>query len=151
MSILTQADMIDLFQLAGTMKKQILVRKKQAPVVYEISHCERRVLTKFGEEIETKNIAKPGDYILTGLSGERYVLTPEKFNDRYEIVDAMAIPKTEQRLAVQWDLDPVEFIADWGEPMVCLTDDYLISPIDMSEVYRVKESEFIKTYELCEK
>lgn len=36
-----------------------------------------------GEEVETVNMAKKGDYIVKNPTGEEYVLTPEKFEKNY--------------------------------------------------------------------
>lgn len=41
-------------------------------------------ITQEGQEIETVNIAKKGDYIVKNPGGEEYVLTPEKFKKNYQ-------------------------------------------------------------------
>jgi hypothetical protein len=40
-------------------------------------------IIKEGEEVETVNTAKKGDFIVKNPTGEEYVLTPEKFNKNY--------------------------------------------------------------------
>ena len=37
-------------------------------------------------------------------------------------------------------------MANWGEKMVVRKNDYLVSPLDNSEVYRIARKEFFETY-----
>ena len=37
-------------------------------------------------------------------------------------------------------------MAPWGERMVVKSGDYLVAPMNYSEVYRVAEKEFFETY-----
>jgi hypothetical protein len=46
-------------------------------------HC-----TAFIETLEGRLIASPGDWIITGVKGERYACKPDIFEATYEPVDA---------------------------------------------------------------
>ena len=37
-------------------------------------------------------------------------------------------------------------MAPWGEKMIVKVGDYLVSPLNYSEVYRIAEKEFFETY-----
>ncbi|MEK9138343.1 MAG: 50S ribosomal protein L23, partial [Bacteroidota bacterium] len=45
----------------------------------EIAKAEQEVVTVVAGKPETRNVAKPGDYIVTGALGERYVIPGNRF------------------------------------------------------------------------
>ncbi|MEM1319822.1 MAG: hypothetical protein AAGG75_06165 [Bacteroidota bacterium] len=122
-----------------------------------------RIDTITDDGLETTNTAESGDYIVTNQTGaeESYILTPKKFEARYEWLQSDASgrhlyqPKgqvmvlemtTEQLHTLQLD-NPFYFIAPWGSEMIVKTDDFLVSPPDYSEVYRIARKEFFETYQ----
>lgn len=129
--------------------------EKFGEVKFETSQKVQEVVTVINEETETTNTAQVGDYIITGVSGEKYVLTPKKFM-HYEIEEysysemkGTAKVKSQPRFAAQWNFqDKLVFTAAWGEEMICNEGDYLVAPQDFSEVYRIEKSVFEKTYKL---
>lgn len=63
------------------------IYKKQGEVQARQATKEEEVVTIMKSstgEVETKNKAMPGDWIVTNPGGEEYVLKPEKFAARYE-------------------------------------------------------------------
>lgn len=61
-------------------KKQGEVQARQATEKEEVI----TVMKSSTGEVETKNKAMPGDWIVINPGGEEYVLKPEKFASRYE-------------------------------------------------------------------
>ena len=47
-------------------------------------------------------------------------------------------------------IDENEFyiITSWNEKMIVKKDDYLVSPMEYNEVYRIANKEFFETYKL---
>lgn len=123
---------------------------------FEVSQNIQEVVTLIDGEVETTNIARIGDYIITGVSGEKYVLTLEKFVKNYEVEEfyhpelkGIAKVKPQPRFAAQWHIEEqLVFTAPWGEEMICNQGDYLVAAQDFSEVYRIEKSVFEQTYKL---
>jgi hypothetical protein len=42
--------------------------------------------------------------------------------------------------------DDFHFVATWGEPMRVRAGDFLASPTELNEVYRIARAEFFETY-----
>ena len=131
--------------------------EKFGEVQFETSQKVQEVVTVINGETETTNTAQIGDYILEGVTGERWINTPKKFMQNYEIEEysysemkGSAKVKPQPRFAAQWDSqDQLIFTAAWGEEMICNEGDYLVAPQDFSEVYRIEKSVFEKTYQIC--
>lgn len=138
--------------------KKINARKATAGEVIE---------TVTSDGLETKNTAQGGEYIVrnTTEANEMYIVKGEKFEKRYKYIEdlddewgiykAMGVIK-----AVEVDKKLIKsmgteeeffFMAPWGEKMVVKKGDYLVSPLDYSEVYRIAKKEFFETYRLQEK
>ena len=149
---MTQPEIIEGFQ-----RLPYKTYEKFGEVAFAISTHDQEVVTEINGEIETKNIAKTGDFVIEGISKEIYVLTPDKFYKNYEVVytetpltPGVAKVKPQPRFAAQWNLeDQLVFTAAWGEKMICNEGDYLVAPQDFSEVYRIEKSVFEKTYRIC--
>ena len=104
---------------------------------------------------ETKNVATPGDFVVTGPGGERYVVKPEVFAARYgrrrgtgdvylargEII---AVPNPLGRA--------IRFRAPWGEAQTGAADCMIADMFDPAtrkragSPYIVGRAEFEKTY-----
>lgn len=149
----TQAMMIALFAAATIMHYQ-----KSGVYNYEISKERQEVVTSFENQIEVKNVAEIGDYILTGKAGEKYVVKPFAFAKRYtDNNDGTALAKGEC-WGYEWTDNVTTFISPWKDKdgneteMLIEPGDMLVSPTDpangVSEVYRIKRSEFDQTYQL---
>ena len=108
---------------------------------------ETKVVTEIKGEVETVNIAKPGDFIVTGAEGEKYVLTPEKFESRYKHKVGNVYTATGGCYAVQYEGIDFAFKAPWGEDMICKDQDYICSTVlTGDDVYRIERLIFLKTY-----
>ncbi len=122
-----------------------------------------KTYTKDG--LETQNIAKEGDFVVRNITEaeEMYILTAEKFNSRYEfkadtdnewklykplgkIKGIKVDNKILRKLGIKKGAKEFYIMANWGEKMIVKKNDYLVSPLDNSEVYRIAEKEFFETY-----
>lgn len=120
---------------------------KSSKIEFTVAQEEIVVKTIVNGVTETTNVAQTGDYIATGPFGEKWVIKPEKFHQLYDIVeDGIAASKPVSRFAYRWNWEPFYFTASWGETMLCETGDYLVSDINLSEVYRIEKKVFEKTY-----
>jgi len=131
----------------------VLARRAEGGEVVE-------TLTADGKE--TVNVAEPGDYIVKNQTEaeEEYILSPEKFRERYVLVHppegeyaeyravgkVMALEVTPDLLAYLGQDDTFYFEAPWGGEMIVRTGDFLATPPDKSEVYRIARKEFLETY-----
>ena len=114
--------------------------------------AEQQVRTVIDGKVETTNVAHPGDYIVTGASGEKYVLTSEKMKSRYKKIADNQYEAIGECFAVKYNGKSFKFTAPWGEDMICNNGDYICSTIlDGSDVYRIEKEVFKKTYKLAGK
>lgn len=147
---MNQIQIIDLFKTM-TYKSYC----KFGTIQFAIATHDQPVDTIINGQLETTNTAKQGDYVVVGASGECYVLTPDNFKNKYKISDLQedqtgtAEVKGEPRYAVQWSGDTFSFVASWGQSMICNHGDYLVSDTSFSEVYRIEQDVFLKTYKIC--
>lgn len=141
----TQEQMLAMF--ANTPK---FYYQKFGEFTYGVAATTQKVVTEFATEDkpETINTANPGDVILTGLAGEKYVLSYQKFTDRYTPISTTKAQAKGTILACQYQGEDLVFLAPWKQPMNIVSGDWLAFNPDQSEVYRIKESEFYKTYKL---
>ena len=162
-TVMTQAQAMERF------KKIIEDRgrdyQKHGQVTAQQTTQEEEVIsiTKYG--IETRNIAQIGDYILTNntRSQEKYAVTEEVFNKRYEsintadegkklyqaigtIIGIQLTPELLQELSLK---KHGQLIADWGAEQYYSVGDYIVMPTPQkNEVYRIGKEEFMETYRL---
>jgi len=98
---------------------------------------------------ETQNTAKDGDIIMCGPSLEKYILKHDKFLEKYEIINGIAIPEQSYRNVAEYlDEEEIMFTASWGELMVLKKNDFLVK--DGDHYYRIARKEFLETYNLPE-
>ncbi len=106
---------------------------------------------------ETENVAAPGDYIVTGPGGERWVVKPETFETRYA-------PKPGEKtvylargevIAVENPFGrPISLMAPWGERQHGAADCMIADVVNPAtqrragEPYIISRAEFDRTYEL---
>ncbi len=110
---------------------------------------KQSVKTVIDGKTETTNVANIGDYIVTGASGEKYVLTADKFKSRYKKVKDNIYEAVGECNAVKYVGKAFKFKAPWGEDMICENGDYICSTaLDGSDVYRIEKEVFKKTYKL---
>ena len=104
---------------------------------------------------ETRNVAAPGDYVVTGPGGEHYVVKPEVFAARYERKpgardvylargEIIAVPNPLRRT--------IQFWATWGEVQTGAADCMIADMFDPAtrkragRPYIIGRAEFEKTY-----
>ncbi|MEM9548104.1 MAG: patatin-like phospholipase family protein [Bacteroidota bacterium] len=160
--ILTQKEAKELF-IPYLNAKGKTYAKQQSIHAYQATKSEKVIsITSFGKE--TKNTAEPGDYIVTNQTSakERYVIKQDKFASRYAYVRDLGGKQAEYRalgkiraveltakILQQMNLPPhFEIIADWNEYQYAGKDDFIVCPLDGSEVYRIAKEEFKETYVL---
>lgn len=98
---------------------------------------------------ETENIAKNNDVIICGPSLEKYVLLNNKFIQKYEINNGIAIPEQSPRTVAEYlGEEEIYFTASWGEQMVLKNRDFLVK--DGDHYYRIARKEYLETYNLPE-
>lgn len=104
-----------------------LFRRRTEPIISmrEPATLER-VYTIVNGNIESSNIARPGeDIIITGSRGEEFVFTNKKFLDMYiEDNDGNIVPRERLVLAVQNPYGvPIRIEAPWSTPKNIQTQD----------------------------
>jgi hypothetical protein len=111
----------------------------------EIARAEQEVVTVIAGKPETKNVAKPGDYIVTGAAGERYVIAGNRFGRLYE-PDPAKPGEFRSRGTVLAVLltEPVTFKAPWGEQQRIDAGGVLVK--NGEDIYGIAENAFAETY-----
>jgi hypothetical protein len=105
-----------------------------------------RVVTTTADGKETENTAEVGDIIMTGPSGEQYVVKAAKFDKLYtDGPDGTKIPEQSPRQVAVYDgKEEISFTAPWGESMVLKPGDYVVK--DGEGYYRIAKKEYEQTY-----
>jgi hypothetical protein len=118
------------------------------PMTFATATSEMKVVTITADGKETENTAVPGDIIMSGPSGEKYVVKSAKFEKLYtKQEDGTVIPEQSPRQVARYDgTDEVTFTAPWGEQMVLKPGDYLVK--DGEGYYRIAKKEYEITYNL---
>ena len=111
----------------------------------EIAEEAQEIVTKIGDHEETRNTAEPGDRIVTGPYGERYVVTANKFEKLYETnpnnPEEFQSKGTVRGVVLTED---VSFEAPWGEKMHIKAGGTLVKNGD--DIYGIDEATFAQTY-----
>lgn len=156
MSVRTQAEAYTSFRPAieasgKDFAKCVKIRTRPAVLGEEI-------ITVTAAGVETKNIAKESDLVCENQTKakEQYLLAADRVAKRY--LNPVAVdgefstewtPQGECR-AVTYQGENFEFMAPWGEPMICHNGDSLVSPYEdnrlKEQVYRIAAQEFSESY-----
>lgn len=141
---------------------EIIAVLASAPVFKKQGRVEARPATA-GEQIttilasgskETANTANEGDWIITNPSGEQYIISQEKFLDRYEATskDDVYQAKGYCRAIPNPFGKPIEIMASWGEPQTGDEHCMIADTCDENgenmggEPYLIDANAFAKTY-----
>lgn len=132
------------------------VYEKFVPVYGRKAKMGEKIATVTKDGLETINTAKSGDYIVKNQTDakEEYIVPAEKFEKRYVLGKKIDGTWNEYRpfgeiKAIKISSKKEFYIAaPWGEKMVVKDGDYLVSPLNYSEVYRIANHEFHETYRL---
>ena len=93
--------------------------KKIDTVKARVANMGEDIYTVMNDErVETSNIAKETDIVVTNTSGEQYIISAETFFSRYEATDDEGIysAKGYCRAIKNPFQEPIEIFASWGEP-----------------------------------
>ncbi|WP_051315121.1 hypothetical protein [Algoriphagus terrigena] len=159
--MITQLEMLDYFlplmQTQGKhYKKKSLIRAKKAKPGLE-------VVTVTSDGIETKNTAGPGDWLVENQTSakESYLIKADTFEKKYILLHSLGdgwgcyrpVGEIYAYNISAMDFEKfgaaeiMEFQAPWKESIVVKPGDFLVAPVDKSEIYRVARKEFKETYE----
>ena len=97
---------------------------------------------------ETVNVANPGDIVMCGPRGEKYVVRMEKIGQLYERSNEdphIITVKPEKRMVAEYDGAAGVFTAPWGELMKINPGDFVVRE-DKGKYYRIERSVFNETY-----
>lgn len=121
--------------------------KELPPMAYTVAPTRQQVVTVTADGKETVNVAEPGDIVMSGSSGEKYVVEAAKFGDLYDgDPGETVVPNQAPRMAARYSGSAeVVFTARWGEDMVLRPGDYLVLG-SSGMPHRVDRNEFEATY-----
>jgi len=159
--MITQQEMLNHFlpileNKGITYKKKTLIKAKKAiPGTL--------IITKTNDGDETKNTAEAGDWLVENQtsSSEQYLIKPKVFEKKYSFIQSLehgwgcyqpkgkviGIQIKKKDLSHFGKEDSMEFEAPWKELTILREGDYLVSPLEKDEIYRIAKKEFGETYE----
>ena len=160
--LLKEVANVDINQVASTLNfkpvtKQKLVYKyvpngvvgSMPPMTYTESDKPQQVVTMTADGKETQNNAELGDIIISGATGENYVIKKAKFPKLYHgSIGSDVYPEQSPRQVAVYNGEPVSFKAPWGEDMIIKPGDYLVKDPANTGYYRIAKVEFEKTYNI---
>lgn len=116
-----ESKIVNLFDLEIVRKIQeegFIYLRKIEPIVGAQQVTENQIVkTQLPDEtIEAITEAESGDWVITGSKGEKFVLTNEKFGDRYyKKTEGVYIPKEQKIIALRNPFnEPIKIIAPWS-------------------------------------
>lgn len=118
------------------------------PMSYGVNKQGQVLITTYTSDgKETQNTAEPGDIVMSGPSGEKYVIKgKKKFDKLYtgEIGNTVTSEQSPRTVAL-YKGKPMSFTAPWGEQMIIKPGDWLVKDGDQG-YYRIAKKEFEQTY-----
>ena len=130
---------------------------KMGPYQYKVHNSGNKKITTITKDgKETENFAKNGDVIVSGPSGEQYVISPENFKKKYVgDVGGDMLPRGEKRMVAKITKDDLvdpktgevvnEIPVPWGTSKITPGDLVVLDPPGM---YRVAYREAKQTYDI---
>ncbi len=125
----------------------------------EFASTETPIETVFRREdgteyVETTNTAHPGDAIITGPKGEKYVLTPEEFGAMYEplvdeggeVMEGKFLPKNVVKRIKNPTGQEIVIDAPWGGDQNGEADCWLVESQINGDRYIIEAGAFEATY-----
>jgi len=127
------------------------VFRKRAPLAkanVEVAARRQSVVTTVDGLEETRSVAEPGDRIVTGARGERYVIKAQKFDALYEEDAADPSRYRSKTLVRALPLkEDTELRAPWDEWQRAKKGGFVVQRIGApDDVYLIAESVFKATY-----
>ena len=158
--VYTQHEIIQ--TMVPILKSQGMGFKKFKKILAREAQEGEQIQTITGDGLETSNTANAGDFIVKNQTdaGEMYIVPAKKFHDRYDFSEEgqggfsvyaskgkiIGVEMNESLLKQLELANEFYLVAPWGEEMIVKKDDYLVCPLDFSEVYRIARKEFFETY-----
>jgi len=132
------------FKGAEIYRKTAELKKSQV----KIATKRQQVVTKINGIEETQNVARLGDHIITGGSGERYVMRPAEFKRLYELDGGRpARYRSKSRVRALRLTENVEIVAPWGEKQRALKGGVVVQRVGRpQDVYLIEKRAFRETY-----
>ena len=135
------------------------IKDPNKAIAPEFAVEETEVVTEFSREdgstyVETVNTAYPGDAIMTGPKGERYVLTADNFSAMYEpltdeagdVVNGRYVPKNIIKRIKNPTGQEIVIDAPWGGDQTGEADCWLVESQINGDQYIIEASAFDATY-----
>ena len=124
-------------KIAALKKSHVKVAAKRQDVITHINGVE-----------ETRNVARPGDLIVTGTRGERYVITPRHFRALYEDdPDRRGRYRAKTKVRALRLPENTELLAPWGEKQRARKDGVVVQRIGRPrDIYLIDAQAFRDTY-----
>lgn len=110
---------------------------------------QRSVVTTLLDGVETSNVAQPGDFIMCGPVGEKYVVRFERMPELYERAPddpmTMLVRPGGPRRVARYDGKDGSFEPSWGGSMVLKSGDCVVREAK-NKYYRIEKEVFNATY-----
>ena len=161
--MISQEDMKAIFLPLLREQGQIFMKKQK--VWAKPANEGEIIITMTADGMETSNVAKQGDMLVKNQTDaeEIYVVSAKSFEERYAKMEdpifdnedfeefkpigkIYALNLDSQLLTKLKLPKSFYFEAPWEGNMICKENDYLASPPDFSQVYRIARKEFFETY-----
>ena len=136
------------------------IQDSSKAVEVEFSDTTQEIKTTITEEdgterVETINTANPGDAIITGKKGERYVVSAEDFDKLYEpltdengvITDGRYLPKNVVKCMKNPTSQEIIIDAPWGGKQTGGADCMIVESQINGDRYLIERGAFEMTYE----
>lgn len=131
------------------------VQDPSKAVEIEFSETTQKIETIITEGVETVNTANPGDAIITGKKGERYVVSAEDFGKLYEpltdengvITDGRYLPKNIVKCIKNPTGQEIIIDAPWGGEQTGRADCMIVESQINGDRYLIEIGAFEMTYE----
>ena len=132
------------FSRAPVYQKTAVLKKSQV----KIAAKREEVVTRLNGAEETRNIARPGDYIITGPHGERYVIGAAKFKSLYQLEEGRpARYRAKGRVRALRLEEDTELVAPWGEKQRAAKGGVVVQRVGKpAEIYLIDGRVFDETY-----
>lgn len=131
-----------------------VVFEKFKPILAREGKIGETIKTFTKDGLETTNKVTVPSYVVKNTTDakEEYIVTKEKFEKRYSFLKkenkvwSSFKPNGEIKVVKVKNDNEFFILAPWGEKMIVKKGDFLVSPLDYSEIYRVANKEFFETY-----
>lgn len=130
------------FSKAPVYRKTAVLKKSQV----KIAAKKQDVVTMINGQEETRNLARAGDVIVTGVKGERYVMKPAHFRALYE-EEKPGRWRAKTKVRALTLVENTELLAPWGERQRTRKGGVVVQRVGKPrDVYLIEAKAFAETY-----